>query len=188
MATTAPAAHRLQTIVKILDTPGRLVGKAAGWLVVPMVGALVYEVIARFGFNAPTMWAYDATFMLYGTLFMLGAAWTLGLDSHVRADFLFNVMSPRWQGIIDGAFTLFLFFPAMYLFTMATADYALDSWSKGERIPTSPLMPIVYPLKTVMPITGALLLIQGVSEFLKAAYAVVTNRRYRDDFFERTLP
>lgn len=180
MAMSAEAERRLRRVTRILDFPGMLVGKVAAWLIVPMVGALVYEVIARFGFNSPTMWAYDATFMLYGTLFMLGAAWTLGLDSHVRADFLFNVLSPRWQGLIDGVFTLFLFFPAMYFFTAATFDYALTSWQRGERIPTSPMMPIVYPLKTVMPVTGALLFIQGISEFLKSCFSIATNRRFRD--------
>lgn len=175
----SPAEQRLRRITAILDIPGMLVGKAAAWLIVPMIGALVYEVVARFGFNAPTMWAYDATFMFYGALFMLGAAYTLGQDSHVRADFLFNVLSPRWQGVIDGLFTLCLFFPAMYFFTVATFDFALVSWHRGERIPTSPLMPIIYPLKTVMPVTGALLLIQGVSEFLKSLFSIVTNRRFR---------
>jgi len=173
------AEHRLRRLTRILDFPGMLVGKAAAWLIVPMIGALVYEVIARFGFNSPTMWAYDATFMFYGALFMLGAAYTLGQDSHVRADFLFNILTPRWQGIIDGLFTLVLFFPAMYFFTVATFDYAMVSWMRGERIPTSPMMPIIYPLKTVMPITGALLLIQGVSELLKSYFSIVTNRRFR---------
>ncbi|MGX1097117.1 TRAP transporter small permease subunit [Amorphus sp. MBR-141] len=179
MTMSPEAEERLRRLTRILDFPGMLVGKAAAWLIVPMVGALVYEVIARFGFNSPTMWAYDATFMFYGALFMLGAAYTLGLDSHVRADFLFNIMSPRWQGLIDFLFTLCLFFPAMYFFTVATFDYALVSWYRGERIPTSPMMPIIYPLKTVMPITGALLLIQGVSELLKSYFSIVTNRRFR---------
>ena len=164
MSMSPETEHRLRRLTRILDVPGMIVGKTAAWLIVPMIGALVYEVIARFGFNSPTMWAYDATFMFYGALFMLGAAYTLGLDSHVRADFLF---------------TLCLFFPAMYFFTVATFDYALVSWTRGERIPTSPMMPIIYPLKTVMPITGALLLIQGVSELLKSYFSIVTNRRFR---------
>ncbi|MEX0730104.1 MAG: TRAP transporter small permease subunit [Aquisalimonadaceae bacterium] len=164
----------------ILDLPGYWVGKAAAWLIVPMVAALVYEVVMRYGLNRPTMWAYDITYMLYGSMFMLGAAYTLGRDAHVRADFLFNILSPRWQSIIDGLFTLVLFFPALIFFTLATYDYALVSWQRGERIPTSPWMPIIYPLKTVMPITGALLLIQGLSELLKSVFGIITNRRFRE--------
>lgn len=176
---TPDAEARLRRVTRILDAPGMLVGKLAAWLILPMTLALVYEVVARFGFNRPTMWAYDATFMLYGAMFMLGAAYTLGRDAHVRADFLFNVLAPRWQGAIDAAFIVLLFFPAMYFFTLATFDYALTSWQRGERIPTSPMMPIIYPLKAVMPVTGALLLIQGVSELLKSVFAIVANRPFR---------
>lgn len=165
----------------MLDLPGIIAGRMAAWLIVPMMFALVYEVVARFAFNRPTIWAYDATYMLYATMFMLGAAYALGKDSHVRADFLFNVLSPRTQGIIDGLFIVCLFFPAMYLFTLATYEYAAVSWRRGERLPSSPLMPIIYPLKTVMPITGVLLLIQGTSELLKSGFAVATNRRFRQE-------
>lgn len=180
MVMTEAWERRLRTATAWLDVPGRWVGKTAAWLIVPLIGALVYEVVARYGFNNPTMWAYDITYMLYGAMFMLGAAYTLGRDAHVRADFLFNVLSPRTQGLIDGAFTLFLFFPAMLFFTIATYDYAATSWMRGERIVTSPMMPIIYPLKTVMPVTGVLLMIQGVSELLKNIYAVLTNRRFRE--------
>ncbi len=172
--------RRLRRTTEILDLPGYWVGKAAAWLIVPMVGALVYEVVARYVFNRPTMWAYDATYMLYGAMFMRGAAYTLGRDAHVRADFLFNVLPPRWQGVIDGLFIVLLFLPAMFFFTLATYDYALVSWQRGERIPTSPMMPIIYPLKTVMPITGVLLLIQGSSELLKSIFTIVANRRFRE--------
>lgn len=177
----SPAEHRLRRVTALLDLPGIIVGKAAAWLIVPMMFALVYEVVARFAFNRPTIWAYDATYMLYAAMFMLGAAYALGRDAHVRADFLFNVLSPRTQGMIDALFILCLFFPAMYLFTMVTWDYAAVSWRRGERLPSSPLMPIIYPLKTVMPVTGALLLIQGFSELLKSGFAIATNRRFRQE-------
>ncbi|MWD28445.1 TRAP transporter small permease subunit [Aquicoccus sp. SCR17] len=172
---------RIRRITHWLDMPGLVVGKIAAWLILPMIAALVFEVVSRFGFNRPTAWAYDATYMLYGALFMLGAAWTLGRDSHVRADFLFNVLPPRWQGAIDATFMVCLFFPAMYFFTEATWEYAAKSWMRGERIPTSPMMPIIYPLKTVMPVTGVLLLIQGVSELIKSVFTIATNRRFRED-------
>lgn len=177
---TSESEARIRRITHWLDMPAMIVGKLAAWLILPMIAVLVFEVISRFGFNRPTAWAYDATYMLYGALFMLGAAWTLGRDSHVRADFLFNVLSPRWQGTIDALFIVCLFFPAMFLFTEATWEYAAKSWMRGERIPTSPMMPIIYPLKTVMPVTGILLLIQGVSELIKSLYTIRTNTRFRD--------
>lgn len=171
--------RRLRLVVAALDVPGRWVGKTAAWLIVPMVGVLVYEVISRYVFDSPTIWAYDITYMLYGALFMLGAAYTLQRDAHVRADFFYNILPVRWQGVIDATFHLFLFFPAIGIFTWLTAGYAYSSWISHERIPTSPWMPIIYPFKTLMPVTGLLLLIQGFSEFLKSLYCVVTNERYR---------
>lgn len=172
---------RFRRIARVLDFPGMLVGKAAAWLILPMVGALAYEVVARFGFNRPTIWAYDVTYMFYGAMFMLCAAYTLGRDAHVRADFLFNILPPRWQGVIDALFIVLLFFPAMYLFTESTIGYAAISWERGERIPSSPWMPIIYPLKATMPIAGALLLIQGVSELVKSLFCILSNRRFREE-------
>lgn len=181
MTLTQAQERRLRQVTWWLDQPGYWVGKLVAWLILPMMGALVYEVVMRYGLNQPTLWAYDMTYMFYGTMFMLGAAYTLGRGAHVRADFLFNIMSPRWQGIIDGVFTLILFFPAIFFFTWVTFDFAVVSWDRGERAMTSPWMPPIYPLKTVIPIAGALLLIQGVSELLKSLYCVVTNRRFREN-------
>lgn len=165
---------------KILDMPGKYVGLAAAWLVVPMVVVLVYDVVSRYAFDRPIIWTYDITYMLYGSIFLLGAAYALGRDKHVRADFLYNTLSPRWQGIIDLLFYLFLFFPSIGTYTWLTAHFAAHSWAIGETIPTSPWMPIIYPYKTVMPVCGILLLIQGISEVLKNIYSISTNRRFRN--------
>lgn len=181
VGTTPSAEQRLRRITALLDLPGIIVGKAAAWLIVPMMFALVFEVVSRFGFNRPTLWAYDATYMLYAAMFMLGAAYALGEDAHVRADFLFKILTPRTQGLIDTVFIACLFFPAIFMFTIVTWEYAAVSWQRGERLPSSPIMPIIYPLKTVMPITGALLMIQGLSELLKSCFAIATNRRFRQE-------
>lgn len=179
MTTRKTPEQTLRAVVAVLDWPGYWIGLLCAWLIVPMVAILVYEVVSRYLFDAPTIWAYDMTYMLYGSIFMLGAAYALGRDSHVRADFIYTWLPVRWQGFIDACFYLFLFFPALAIFTWLTLNYALQSWHMGERIPTSPWMPIIYPYKTVMPVTGLLLLIQGISEFLKSLYCVVTNRRFR---------
>jgi len=103
-------------------------GKVIAWLVVPLVGALVYEVFARYFFHAPTVWAYDVTYMIYGTLYMLGAAYTLLKGGHIRTDILYRLFSPRWQGIIDASLYLFFFFPGIFLFLWAGWEYASHSW------------------------------------------------------------
>jgi TRAP-type mannitol/chloroaromatic compound transport system permease small subunit len=146
-------------------------GKIFSYLCIPLVGGLIYEVIARYGFNAPTKWAYDLSYMLYGTIFMLGAAYTLYKRGHIRTDLLYNNFPARWQGIIDAIFYIFFFFPGMIFFLIAGVDYAAHSISIQERTMISPWRPVIYPFKAVIPVAIVLLMIQGVSELIKSIYA-----------------
>ena len=172
--TAIPSPALIRTIAA-LEFPSVLAAKAAAWLIIPMVGALVYEVVARYIFNAPTIWAYDVTYILSGSLFMLGAAFALRQGSHVRADFLLSARHPRWQALIDVLLYLLVYFPAVALFFETSFQFAFQSWMQDETFPQSPWMPIIYPLKTVMPATLALLFIQGTAEFLKAVWTLRTN-------------
>lgn len=158
----------LLRVAAILDMPGRFAALFVAWVIVPMVGILVYDVISRYAFDAPVIWTYDITYMLYGSLFLLGAAYVLRENKHVRADVIYSLLPERWQGTIDVLFYLLLFFPALGVFTWISAHFAITSWETHETMPSSPWMPIIYPYKTVMPVTGILLLIQGVSETLKS--------------------
>lgn len=146
-------------------------GKVLAWLCFPLVLALVYEVTARYLFKAPTEWAYDVTYMLYGTIFMLGAAFTLLKKAHIRTDLFYNNWTPRTQGLIDTVMYVLLYFPGIIFFLVAGYDYAAHSWSTGEHTSLSPWRPIIYPFKAVIPVTAFLLLVQGVSELLKSVYA-----------------
>lgn len=157
----------VEKIDKLSDWSGRIIS----YLVYPLVGGVAYEVIARYLFNAPTVWAYDMTYMLYGSIFMLGAAYTLLKKGHIRTDMLYNNWSPRRQAKIDAIMYLILFFPGMILYFWASLDYAVHSWVTNEKAGNSPWMPIVYPFKTVIPVTAVMLIIQGVSEFLKSVNA-----------------
>jgi len=141
------------------------------WLCFPLILALVYEVTARYLFKAPTEWAYDVTYMLYGTIFMLGAAFTLLKKAHIRTDLFYNKWTPRTQGFIDTVMYLLLYFPGIIFFLVAGWDYAAHSWVTGEHTSLSPWRPIIYPFKAVIPVTAFLLLVQGVSELLKSVYA-----------------
>ncbi len=152
---------------RVLDLITRFTGKAVAWLILPMVLSLVYEVFARYLFNAPTIWAYDMTFMLYGTFFMVGSAWTLQRGGHIRTDSYYSRWSPRTQAIVDLVCYAVFFFPAMLVFTWLTWEYFLKSFGQNERIVTSPWLPLVWPFKFMMPLSGALLLVQGVSECIK---------------------
>ena len=161
----------MRTTVAVLDAISIWSGKLVAWLILPMVGGLAYEVIARYGFDAPTAWAYDLTYMLYGSFFMLGAAFTLQRKGHIRTDVFYANWSPRRQGTVDALCYLLLFFPGLIAFLALTWDFFWISFQRGERIVTSPWMPIVYPFKAVMPVATLLLLLQGLSELLKSLYA-----------------
>lgn len=157
-------------VIRVLDSFAEICGKIVSWLALPLVGGLVFEVIARYLFHAPTVWAYDLTYMLYGTIFMLGAAYTLLHKSHIRTDMLYRTFPVRVQGIIDTVCYLFLFFPGMLFFLNAGIDYAAHSWAIGEKTASAWGAPI-YPFKTVIPISALFLIIQGISEFLKSYHA-----------------
>ncbi len=167
----------LVSMVKVIDTViGEWSGRLFAWLVVPMTFGLCYEVFARYLFNAPTIWAYDVTYILYGSHFMLGAAYTLYKGQHIRTDMFYENFSVRWKGIVDGVLYLVFFFPGMIFFMTAGWAEAAHAWDIGERSDASPWRPIIYPFKTVVPVAAILLLIQGLSEFLKSAYAALKGR------------
>lgn len=169
----------LMSTIRVLDRLAEWSGLLFCWLILPLVGSLTYEVIARYLFHAPTVWAYDMSYMLYGSLFMLGAGYALYRGGHIRTDMLYEKWSPRTQGLIDAACYLFLFFPAMtFLFWMGGTE-AWHSFQIDERSDASPWRPALYPLKAVIPLTAILLLLQGFSEFLKSLYAIRSGRLYR---------
>lgn len=161
------------SILRVLDSVSIWSGKLFAWLVVVLVGGLVYEVVARYGFSAPTIWAHDMTYMLYGSHFMLGAAYTLHRQGHIRTDFFYRLLPVRWQGAIDAILYLLFFFPGVALFFWVGWHYTHVSWIQGERSIQSPWQPPLYPFKTVIPLSAALLFLQGISEFLKSVYAAL---------------
>jgi TRAP-type mannitol/chloroaromatic compound transport system permease small subunit len=171
----APASA-VVAIVRAIDGLAIWSGRLFCWLAVPLVAGLTYEVIARYVFHAPTIWAYDVAYMLYGTHFMLGAAYTLYKGGHIRTDIFYQNWSARTRGIIDATLYLFFFFPGIALFFWMGLQEALHSWDIREVSDASPWRPIIYPFKAVIPIALLLLMIQGVSEFLKSAHAARTGR------------
>ena len=169
----------LLKFITVLEYPSIIVAKLGAWLILPMTASLVYEVVARYIFRSPTIWAYDTTYMMAGALFMLGSAYALRNGSHVRADFLLTSLRPRWQALTDVVLYALVYFPAIALFFSASLTFTMQSWQQHETYPQSPWMPMIYPLKTVMPITLALLLLQGVAEFLKALWTLRHDLPFR---------
>ena len=151
-------------------------GRFVCLLLIPMLASMVYEIIARKFFVAPTLWAYDISRMTMGAMFMLGAAYALMKGVHIRADFLYRLMSERNQGRVDLALYLIFYLPSLGLFFWVTGEYALDAIRTGETSMDTAWMPILWPARMAMPVGAAFLLIQGVSEILKCVYAIRNGR------------
>lgn len=172
MAEVAPWHIRLVRVIdKFTDTTGTWVA----WLNMPLVGAITYEVFARYLFNAPTIWSFDVTYMLYGTIFMLGCAYALHKGAHIRTDFFFEKWSVKTKGIIDSVAYLVFFFPSLLVFLVVSADEGWYSFSIGEVSEQTPWRPLLWPYKWVIPLAVLLLLIQGVSETIKSLWAARTG-------------
>jgi TRAP-type mannitol/chloroaromatic compound transport system permease small subunit len=168
----------LAAAVRAIDRVAELCGVAIAWLMVPLIGAVVYEVVARYAFNAPTIWAFDVTYMLYGAMFMLGAAYALRAGAHIRTDFFYEGWSLRTRGIIDSVAYVAFFFPGIALFLWVGWDEALYAYEIGEMSEQTPWRPLLWPLKACIPIAAALLLLQGLSELAKSLHAALTGRAF----------
>jgi len=172
-----PPPKALAAIIRLIDTyVGELSGKIFMLMIFPLIGGSTYEVIARYVFNAPTKWAYDTSYMLYGSHFMLGATYCLYKKGHIRTDVFYEKFSVRWQGWIDSGLYIFFFFPGMILFFWFSSIEALHSWRIMEESVVSPWRPPLYPFKTVIPVASVLLMVQGFSELLKSLYAGIRGR------------
>ena len=185
MAIAEPQAHDhfevsagFRTAVAVIDRFADYVGRAVAWLIIPMTVAVTWEVVSRHFFRAPTIWAFDTVYMLYGTHFMLGTAYTLMRIGHVRTDMLYSRWSIRKQSRIDAIGYFFFFFPAMLALFYFGWQEAYHAFQIGETSDASPWRPIVWPFKFVIPATALLLLIQGVAELLKDIYAIRTGREW----------
>ena len=154
-------------------------GWVAGWFIVPMTLAVFYEVVARYAFNAPTKWTYEAGYMLYGAQFMLAASYTLLKGGHIRTDVLYERWSPRTRATVDLVGYVLFFFPGLLLILYAGAVEAWHTWEIGERTGLRIISVSVpmYALKAVIPLTAALLLLQGVSEVIRCGRTIAESRR-----------
>ena len=168
--------HSLVAVSKKIDLFTTLSGNVIGWMIIPMILSLAYEVIARYVFGAPTIWAYDMTFMLYGAFFMLGSSYTLKNKGHIRTDMFYDSWHPKTQATVDLVCYAFLFFPFTLIFTIVGWEYFYKAFTTNERFVSSPWMAITWPFKMTLPLTGFLLTIQGISEVCKCIVAIKLNQ------------
>ena len=163
------------TIIKI-DKFSKIIGSIVCWILIPLIFAMTYEVLARKLFLAPTIWAYDISRFLYGALFMLGAGYALSKGVHIRADFLYRNFKTKTQGTIDFWLYLLFYFPGLIVFLYMTTGFVQESIMRNERGMDTTWMPIMWPIKSCLWFGIVFLLIQGVSEILKSYYAATKGK------------
>jgi len=166
----------LKGFLDFVDHVSIWAGKLFSWLIVILTGALVYEVVMRYVFNAPTVWAWDLSYMLYGVHFMMGVAYTLQRKGDVRIDVFYKLFSPRRQAQVDLFLYPVFFFPALIALFMASISHAHLSWAIDEKTGMTMWRVPIYPFKTMLPVATFTILLQGVAEFIRTIHAVVRER------------
>jgi TRAP-type mannitol/chloroaromatic compound transport system permease small subunit len=151
------------------------VGKAFAWLIVGLMLLVCVEVVKRYMLNMPTAWVFDVSNMLYGTLFMMSGAYALAHDAHVRGDFLYGSMKPRRQAALDLVLFIVFFLPGVVALTWAGWVYFSESLAIRETTFNATPLPI-YPFKFFIPLAGATVLVQGVSEILRCLVCLKTGQ------------
>jgi TRAP-type mannitol/chloroaromatic compound transport system permease small subunit len=161
----------MQKMLLQVDRMSTFVGKACAWTVVGLTVLITWEVFSRYVLNKPHAWVLDAQIMLYGTLFMSAGAYTLSKNGHVRGDVLYGFFEPRTQATIDLVLYIVFFLPGIVALTLAGWTFANDSLAIREQTFNADPLP-VYPFKFVIPIAGAVLLLQGIVEIVRCVICI----------------
>ena len=154
-------------IIHTIESLSIWVGRAFGWCILILTFSVSYEVVVRYVFNAPTVWVFDMMVQMYGALFLMAGPYALAQDAHVRGDVFYRLLPVKWQARIDFVLYILFFFPGMLALFWYGAEIASDSWRYQEVSWNSPARIQIYFFKTLIPIAGGLLIIQGVAECLR---------------------
>ena len=165
----------VQRFLHVVDEISTFVGKAAAWLIIGLMLLVCAEVVKRYALNMPTAWIFDASNMFYGTLFMLAGAYTLAQNAHVRGDFFYSSMRPRTQAIFDIVLYVVFFLPGILALAYAGWDYAAQSYRINEHSTTTADGPTIYQFKAMIPLAGALILLQGFAEIVRCVVCLRTG-------------
>ena len=157
----------MQKLLLAVDKLSTVVGKAFSWLILLLTLMITWEVFSRYVLDNPHPWAFDVMSMMYGTLFMTAGAYTLSQNGHVRGDVLYGFFPPRLQAGLDLALYLLFFIPGVVALAWAGFNFAADSWAINEHSNITANGPPVYPFKTIIPIAGTILLLQGLVEIVR---------------------
>ena len=157
----------MQKLLLTIDKISTFVGQSFSWLIVTLTLFISWEVFSRYALDSPHPYAFDVMIMMYGTLFMMAGAYTLAKNGHVRGDVLYGFFPPRLQAGLDLTLYLLFFVPGVVAFVWAGYNYAAESWVISEHSNVTADGPPVYPFKTIIPIAGAFILVQGIVEIIR---------------------
>ena len=156
----------MQSLLLGVDRLSTWIGQAFAWLIVLLTLMICGEVFSRYVLNDPHDWALNAQIMMYGTLFMMAGAYTLAKSGHVRGDVLYGFFQPRTQATIDLVLYIVFFLPGIIALTWAGWSYANESLAIREKTFSATPLPL-YPFKFIVPLAGAILLLQGLVEIVR---------------------
>ena len=165
----------METTILTIDRISGWFGKAFAWLIMVMTLGVSFEVFMRYMFNNPTSWAFDVTYIMYGALFMMGGAYALSRDGHVRADFLYRLWRPKTQATVELVLYVIFFFPGVLALIFAGWRYAARSWRYLEVSTFSPANIPIYQFKMIIVAAGVLVLIQGIAQVLRCIACLRTG-------------
>jgi TRAP-type mannitol/chloroaromatic compound transport system permease small subunit len=165
----------MQSLLLFIDKVSTWIGQAFSWFIVALTLLISWEVFSRYALDHPHAWAFDAMIMLYGTLFMMAGAYTLSKNGHVRGDVLYGFFPPRVQAGLDLALYVLFFIPGVVAFVWAGYNYAAESWAIRESSNITANGPPYYPFKTIIPVAGAFILVQGIVEIIRCVICLRTG-------------
>ena len=163
---------QMQKLLLTIDRISTFIGQTFSWLIVSLTFMITWEVISRYAFDNPHPWAFDVMIMMYGTVFMMAGAYTLSKNGHVRGDVLYGFFAPRVQASLDLLLYFLFFIPGVFALAWAGYNFAGDAWAINEHSNVTANGPPVYPFKTILPLAGAFLLLQGVVEIIRCVICI----------------
>lgn len=162
----------MRRLLLIIDSLSTWVGKSFAWLILVLTLGISYEVFVRYMLSAPTVWAFDFSYINYGAMFLMAGAYALARNGHVRADVIYRFLSPRTQASLDLTLYIIFFFPAVAALIYSGWSYAGASVRFREVSIFSPAGIPIFPLKALIPLTGVLLTLQGIAEVVRCVLCI----------------
>jgi len=162
----------MQKLLLFVDKVSTWVGHAFSFFIVGLTLLISWEVFSRYALDTPHAWAFDAMIQMYGTLFMMAGAYTLAKNGHVRGDVVYGFFTPRVQATLDLTLYIVFFIPGVVALVWAGYTYAAESWAIRESSNITAGGPAYYPFKTVIPVAGAFVLVQGIVEIIRCVICI----------------